>query len=233
MIVFDQVTVRFGNGTRALSHVSFALGAGEFVVIEGPSGAGKTTLMRSLIKDVVPIEGKIVVDGDDLARIPPRNIPLLRRKVGVVFQDFKLLADRTVGENIDIALDLLGLADDVITQRRTELLNLTGLLDKTDHFPVQLSGGELQRVAIARALAPAPKILFADEPTGNLDSKTGASIIKLLTEINEQGTTVLLSSHDLELLHPYKFRRLKMDKGELKSDSAQHHKSAKLETTKT
>ncbi len=223
MIVFDQVTIRFGNGTIALDDVSFAIGAGEFVVIEGASGAGKTSLMRVMIKDIIPVKGKVVIDGDDVSRIGPKNIPLLRRKVGVVFQDFKILFDRTVAENIDLALDILGLDQATTTKRRTELLELTGLADKADVFPIQLSGGELQRVGVARALAPQPKILFADEPTGNLDSKTGLSIIHLLQDINEAGTTVVMATHDLDLIKELKLRRLRFDRGKLAHDSGVHH----------
>ena len=223
MIVFDQVTIRFGNGTIALDDVSFAIGAGEFVVIEGASGAGKTSLMRVMIKDIIPVKGKVVIDGDDVSRIGPKNIPLLRRKVGVVFQDFKILFDRTVAENIDLALDILGLDQATTTKRRTELLELTGLADKADVFPIQLSGGELQRVGVARALAPQPKILFADEPTGNLDSKTGLSIIHLLKDINEAGTTVVMATHDLDLIKELKLRRLRFDRGKLAHDSGVHH----------
>lgn len=222
MIVFDSVSKIYGNGTIALDDVSFAVGAGEFVVVEGPSGAGKTTLMRSIIRDVGITSGKIVVDGDDVAAIPAKNIPLLRRKVGVVFQDFKLLRDRTVAENIDIALDILGIDTAVAVKRRGELLSLVGLADKADVFPVQLSGGELQRIAIARALAPEPKILFADEPTGNLDAKTGHTIISLLADINANGTTVIMASHDLELLKEYKLRRLRLEGGKLVHDSHAH-----------
>lgn len=223
MILFENVVIRFGNGTVALDDVSFAVGVGEFVVVEGHSGAGKTTLMRAVIKDLPVSGGKVVIDGDDIAKIAPKNIPLLRRKVGVVFQDFKLLLDRTIAENIDIALDILGLPKDMIVKRRTELLELTNLLDKVDHFPIQLSGGELQRIAIARALAPQPKILFADEPTGNLDAKTAMSIIKLLQDINEQGTTVLMASHDLELIKDLKLRHIRLEKGKIIHDTAMHH----------
>lgn len=223
MIVFDNVTIRFGNGTEALSDVSFAIGKGEFVIVEGASGAGKTSIMRSLIKDILPTRGKIVIDGDDTSRISVKNLPLLRRKVGVVFQDFKLLLDRTVAENIDLALDIMGLEKSLIIKRRNELLTLTGLSSKDDYFPIQLSGGELQRVGVARALAPQPKILFADEPTGNLDAKTGLSIIKLLQDINEQGTTVVMATHDLELIKDLRLRRLRLDKGKLIHDSGLHH----------
>lgn len=223
MIVFDNVTITFGNGTKALKDVSFAVGGGEFVIVEGHSGAGKTSLMRAVIKDLPISHGKIVIEGDDLNKISAKNLPLLRRKISVIFQDFKILMDRTVAENIDLALDIIGLTGDVVEKRRKELLELTGLKDKENYFPIQLSGGEIQRVAIARALAPQPKVLFADEPTGNLDAGTGMSIIKLLQDINEQGTTVVMATHDLELVKDLKLRRLRLDKGELVHDSAAHH----------
>lgn len=225
MLLFDNVTIRFGNGTLGLGGVTFSIDDGEFVVVEGPSGAGKTSLMRMVIRDLLPTSGLVSVDGDDVSKIPGKNLPLLRRKVGVVFQDFKLLPDRTVGENIDLALDILGLDKNLILKRRTELLELTGLSGKEDHFPVQLSGGELQRVAIARALAPQPKFLFADEPTGNLDAKTALSIIKLLQDINEQGTTVVMATHDLELIKDLHMRRIRLEHGKVAHDSGvKHHK---------
>lgn len=224
MIVFDQVTKKFKNGVVALDSVSFAIGEGEFVVVEGHTGSGKTTIMRTMVKDVDIDHGKIIIDGDNVAQIPTKNVPLLRRKIGVVFQDFKLLMDRNVAENIDLALDILGVDDKTAKKRRHELLELTGLADKEYDFPSQLSGGELQRVAIARALAPQPKILFADEPTGNLDEKTSLAIIDLLHDINGQGTTVVIASHDSELLKDPKVRRLKLDHGVLEKDTANPHK---------
>ena len=223
MIVFDNVTINFPNGAHALKDVSFAVGEGEFVIVEGHSGAGKTSLMRAVIKDLPISKGKIVVEGDDLSKISSKNLPLLRRKISVIFQDFKLLMDRTIAENIDLALDIIGLEGSVVQKRRSELLELTGLKGKENFFPIQLSGGEVQRVAIARALAPQPRVLFADEPTGNLDAKTGMSIIKLLQDINEQGTTVVMATHDLELVKELKLRRLRLEAGELIHDSAQHH----------
>lgn len=232
MIVFDNVTITFGNGAHALTDVSFAVGEGEFVIVEGHSGAGKTSLMRAVIKDLPISHGKIVIEGDDLSKISAKNLPLLRRKISVVFQDFKLLLDRTIAENIDIALDIIGLEGDVVKKRRTELLELTGLKGKENYFPIQLSGGEVQRVAIARALAPQPKVLFADEPTGNLDAKTGMSIIKLLQDINEQGTTVVMATHDLELVKDLKLRRLRLDEGKLVHDSGAHKHHAKPEDVK-
>lgn len=230
MIVFDNVTITFGNGGKALKDVSFAIGEGEFVIVEGHSGAGKTSMMRAVIKDLPISHGKIVIEGDDISKISAKNLPLLRRKVSVIFQDFKLLMDRTVAENIDLALDIIGLDSDLIAKRRTELLELTGLKGKENFFPVQLSGGETQRVAIARALSSQPKVLFADEPTGNLDAKTGLSIIKLLQDINEAGTTVVMATHDLELVKDLKLRRLRLDHGELVHDSSVHHHHNKKET---
>lgn len=223
MIVFDGVTITFGNGTKGLSDISFAVGEGEFVIVEGHSGAGKTSMMRAVIKDLPITKGKIVIEGDDISKISAKNLPLLRRKVSVIFQDFKLLMDRTIAENIDLALDIIGLEGEVVEKRRKELLDLTGLSGREDFFPKQLSGGEVQRVAIARALAPQPKVLFADEPTGNLDAKTGLSIIKLLQDINEAGTTVVMATHDLELVKDLKLRRIRLDHGELVHDSLAHH----------
>lgn len=230
MIVFDNVTITFGTGGKALKDVSFAVGEGEFVIVEGHSGAGKTSMMRAVIKDLPISHGKIVIDGDDLSKISVKNLPLLRRKVSVIFQDFKLLMDRTVAENIDLALDIIGISGDLVAKRRKELLELTGLSDKENFFPIQLSGGETQRVAIARALSSQPKVLFADEPTGNLDAKTGLSIIKLLQDINEAGTTVVMATHDLELVKDLKLRRLRLDHGELVHDSSLHHHHGKKET---
>jgi cell division transport system ATP-binding protein len=229
MIVFDNVTITFGNGEHALKDVSFAIGGGEFVIVEGHSGAGKTSMMRAVIKDLPISQGKIIIDGDNLSKISDKNLPLLRRKISVVFQDFKLLLDRTVAENIDLALDILGVEGEIIKKRRNELLDLTGLKDKEDYFPVQLSGGESQRVAIARALASQPKVLFADEPTGNLDAKTGLSIIKLLQDINETGTTVVMATHDLELVKDLKLRRLRLEDGQLVHDSSVHHRRPQID----
>lgn len=238
MILFDNVTITFGTGEKALKDVSFAVGEGEFVIVEGHSGAGKTSLMRAVIKDLPISHGKIVIEGDDLSKISSKNLPLLRRKISVIFQDFKLLMDRTIAENIDLALDIIGLDEDTVQKRRSELLELTGLKGKDNFFPVQLSGGEIQRVAIARALAPQPIVLFADEPTGNLDAKTGLSIIKLLQDINEAGTTVVMATHDLELVKDLKLRRLRLDHGELVHDSTAHrhhhvHKEDASVTTDT
>lgn len=219
MIVFDHVSKTFGNGTVALDDVSFTINEGEFAVLRGPSGAGKSTILRLILKEVGDYEGTITIDGDDISRIGPRNTPLLRRKVGAAFQDFKILTDRTVRENIFLALDILDLDEDVIDKRIEELTDLTGLGEKIDMFPSQLSGGELQRVVIARALAPQPKVIFADEPTGNLDETTAWKIIELLKDINEQGTAVLLATHDKNIIKKLNVRVIEIENGKLVKDT--------------
>ena len=226
MIIFDTVTKKYGNGAVALDTVSFAVGEGEFAIVSGPSGSGKTTLMKLIIKDIDPSSGKVVVDGDNVNDIPAKNLPLLRRKVGVIFQDAKLIEEKTVGENIDIVLDIMGLGEGDIAKRRNELLELTGISDHLNDFPSQLSGGEIQRVGIARALSTQPKILFADEPTGNLDHDTAKEIINLLEEINKQGTTILMATHDLDYVKNIKAHRLTLTKGKLTNDTP-HHKDKK------
>lgn len=219
MLTFDHVTKTFGNGTKALIDVSFQIDAGEMIVLSGPSGAGKTTIIKLILKEISPTSGKIKVDSDDISKISQKNIALLRRKIGVIFQDFKILMDRTVAENIDLALDIIGLDQKIIIKRRQELLKLTGLSDKENDFPIQLSGGQLQRVIIARALAGEPKILFADEPTGNLDPDTARGVIDLLSEINKQGTTVIISTHETDLVKGLKARQLELVDGKLVKDT--------------
>ncbi len=225
MIIFDSVSKIYGNGTIALDNVSFAIGVGEFAIISGPSGSGKTTLMKLLIKEVDPTSGKIVVDGDNLSDIPGKNIHLLRRKVGVIFQDAKLLEGKTVAENIDIVLEIMGLTESEIVKRRNDLLELTGIIHHSADFPSQLSGGEAQRLGIARALSTQPKVLFADEPTGNLDPSTAKDIVGLLQDINAQGTTVLMATHDLDYVKHVKAHRLVLTKGVLTSDTSLHHQA--------
>ena len=225
MIIFDSVSKVYGNGTVALDNVSFALGVGDFAIISGPSGSGKTTLMKLIIKEITPTKGKVVVDGDDTSDIPSKNIHLLRRKVGVIFQDAKLLEGKTVAENIDIVLEIMGLSESEIVKRRNDLLELTGIAHHSADFPSQLSGGEAQRLGIARALSTQPKVLFADEPTGNLDPATAKDIISLLQDINTQGTTVLMATHDLDYVKHVKAHRLVLTKGVLTSDSSQNHKT--------
>ncbi|MFH2019195.1 MAG: ATP-binding cassette domain-containing protein [bacterium] len=233
MITFTSVTKVFGNGTKALDDISFQIDPGELVILEGESGAGKTTIMRLLLKEISPTSGTIKIDGDDLAKIQSKNIPFLRRKLGVVFQDFKILYDRTVGENIELALDILGLGGKIAKTRCQELLNLTSLSDKEDDFPIQLSGGQLQRVIIARALAGEPKVIFADEPTGNLDAKTGWAIVELLRDINKQGTTVIMATHDVDLVKGLHARTIQLKKGKIAKDTGDKPTKSTKDNKKT
>ena len=224
MILFEKVTKVFPNGDKAIDQVSFEIAPKEFVFVTGRSGAGKTTLLRLLLREFLPSEGKIVVEKQDLAKLPVKKIPEWRRNIGAAFQDFKLLRDRTVAENIALGLQILGHSEEEITQHVNQLLGLVGLKIKGELFPGQISGGELQRTVIARALATRPKILFADEPTGNLDEETGGQIIDLLTEINGLGTTVMVATHNRALVERIGARTLVLEKGKLIEDRKGHEK---------
>lgn len=218
MIVFDKVTKVFANGDKAIDEISFKIEPKEFVFITGRSGAGKTTLLRLMMREFLPTTGKILVDKEDIVGLPPKKLPELRRKIGAVWQDFKLLWDRTVGENIALTLEILGHEEKEIIKHVRQLLELVGMTNKEDLFPTQISGGELQRTVIARALASKPKILFADEPTGNLDEITAGQIMELLKDINELGTTVLVATHNQSLVDKLGKRQLTLEKGKLVAD---------------
>lgn len=220
MLDFQHVTKQFGDETYALEDVTFLVEPGELVFITGPSGAGKTTLMRLLTKEYQPTEGEIIFNQTPLSEISRGKTHLLRRDIGVIFQDYKLVYDLNVWENISLALEILGKSNDEIEERVSDLLQLVGLNEKAFLFPSQLSGGEAQRVSIARALATAPKLIFADEPTGNLDPVTSLHIAKLLEKINELGTTILFSTHDQAVLHHFgSTRRLELEQGKLVKDT--------------
>ena len=199
MILLDRVTKSYTKtGKPAINRVSVHVKAGEFVILVGTSGAGKSTLLKLLTREEKPSSGKIVVGGIDYDTLKDKHIPLLRRKIGVVFQDFKLLPNRTVFENVAFALEIAGMTNREIKSTVPKVIELVGLKGKEKNFPHQLSGGERQRVAIARAVVRQPKILIADEPTGNLDPKHSWDIVRLLEKINKYGTTVLLT---LSLIH--------------------------------
>lgn len=218
MILLDRVTKRYGKKSTALDRVSLHVEAKEFVIIVGTSGAGKSTLLKLLTREERQSSGKIVVGGIDYDKLKDREIPLLRRKIGVVFQDFKLLPNKTVYENVAFALEIVGIGKHEIEHTVPKVLKIVGLSDKKDNKPMELSGGERQRVAIARAIVRQPKILIADEPTGNLDPKHAWDVIKVLEKINHYGTTVLLTTHNQEIVNKLKRRVITLSGGRIESD---------------
>lgn len=222
MILLDRVSKTYGRDSEhsALDQVSLHIEAKEFVIVVGSSGAGKSTLMKLLTREEKPTSGKIIVGGIDYDRLKDKEIPTLRRKIGVVFQDFKLLRDKTVFENVAFALEIVGMSNNEIKRTVPKVLDIVGLSDKSNHFPNELSGGERQRVAIARAVVRQPKILIADEPTGNLDPKHAWDVIKVLQKINKYGTTVLLATHNKEIVEKLKRRVVTIRDGRVVKDQA-------------
>lgn len=218
MIEINNLTKTYDKSSRALKGVDISIEDGEFVFITGRSGSGKSTLLRILLKEVEPTSGRVVVNDMDLGAMPRRYVPRYRRTLGVVFQDFRLLKDRTVYENIAFAQRVIGVPGRTIKEAVPRMLKLVGLSSKYKAFPHQLSGGEQQRVAIARALINQPAVLLADEPTGNLDPQNAMEIMKLLEEINRRGTTVIVVTHSRELVNMMKKRVITMDKGIVISD---------------
>lgn len=223
MIRFTSVSKYYPGKIPGIVDLSVEIPDGEFVFLIGPSGSGKTTLLRLLIRDLVPTTGSIMVDEWDLKKLSSRNIYLLRRKVGIVFQDFKLLMDRTVYENVAMVLEILGKSQKDIPQGVNNVLELVGLTDKKNVFPIQLSAGEMQRAGIARAIVGGPKMLLADEPTGNLDPETAWGIIDILEEINRLGTTVIMASHNADIVNRLKKRTLTIEHGRVVRDEAKGH----------
>ncbi|MFC1598310.1 cell division ATP-binding protein FtsE [Patescibacteria group bacterium] len=217
MIVFENVSKIYKDGTVAAADLDFGVEPGEFVSIVGQSGSGKTTIAKLIIAEEKPSEGKIIIGGWDISDVKQSQIPVLRRQIGVVFQDFKLLPRKTVEENVSFALEVCGAKRKKIKKIVPQVMKIVGLEDKGDRFPEQLSGGEQQRVVIARALAHRPKILLADEPTGNLDSITAHEIIDLLLKINKLGTTVVLVTHNPEIVNRIRKRVITIDSGSISS----------------
>ena len=218
MITLENVSKSYAKGQPALNDVSLHIDKGEFVFIVGNSGSGKSTLIKLLLKELEPTSGTIIVNDQNLGKMKRRKVPKYRRGVGVVFQDFRLLKDRNVYENVALAQRVIDRPNRVIKKRVPEILTLVGLAEKYKSFPRELSGGEQQRVALARALVNRPNILLADEPTGNLDPKNSLEIMKLLEEINERGTTVLVVTHNQEIVNEMKKRVITMKKGVIVSD---------------
>lgn len=213
MIEISKLTKTYEKSSRALKDVSLTIDDGEFVFITGRSGSGKSTLLRILLKEVEPTSGRVVVNDMDLGRMPRRYVPRYRRQLGVVFQDFRLLKDRNVYENVAFAQRVIGVSGRKIRESVPEMLRMAGLSSKYKSFPHQLSGGEQQRVAIARALINRPDILLADEPTGNLDPHNAMEIMGLLEEINRQGTTVVVVTHSSEIVNMMRKRVITIQRG--------------------
>lgn len=217
MIIFNKVTKKFGDIT-ALEDISFEVEKGEFVFLTGHSGAGKSTLIKLILGEYLPTSGDIDINGEKITKIPRRKLYLWRRKLGVVFQDYKLFWDRTVFENVALPLQILNEKQREINEKVEKMLELVGLEERAHLFPAQLAGGEMQRVAIARSVITAPELLLADEPTGNLDPKTSAGIMRLLKEINAKGTTILMATHNFEIVDSFKTRIVELEKGKLSRD---------------
>jgi len=220
MIKFDNVTKTYKGSTVALRDFSVEIEKGEFVFLVGPSGSGKTTAIRLLLREEIPDGGRIWEAGKEIGHLPKWRIPYLRRNIGCVFQDFRLLPNKTVFENVAFALEVIGRPKHVITTQVPQVLDLVGLTTKRDNMPHELSGGEQQRVAIARAFVNRPLILLADEPTGNLDPRTSLGIMRLLDQINRTGTTLVVASHDASLVDQMRRRVIELDRGVLVRDQA-------------
>jgi len=218
IISLQHVWKRYPNGTEALKDISLSVPEGDFLFLVGPSGAGKSSLVRLLIREEKPTRGKIFVHGVELGRMKRRQLPRFRRKVGLVFQDFKLLPNLTVYENVAFALRVLGESNSRISTRVTEALDTVGLADKERKYPRELSGGEQQRVAIARALVHAPRLLVADEPTGNLDPATSWEIMQLFLRINANGSTIVMATHNREIVDMLRRRVVAIESGQVARD---------------
>ncbi len=220
MIKMEKVTKVFKGDVVALRDVTIDIGKGEFVFLVGPSGSGKSTFIRLLNREEVPEHGRIFVAGRDIGGLSSWRVPYLRRNIGYVFQDYKLLQKKTVAENVAFALEAIGKGPHVIKRQVPAILELVGLSRKVDRFPYELSGGEQQRVSIARAFVNRPMILLADEPTGNLDPTTSVGIMRLLERINETGTTVLMATHDSSIVDSMRQRVVELDRGMVVRDQA-------------
>lgn len=218
MIEMKDVMKKYSNGTTAIRNISVKIEQGEFVYVVGPSGAGKSTFIKLMYREERPTKGMLNVVGYDLVKIKNKNVPLLRREIGIVFQDYKLLPKKTIYENVAYAMQVIGKRPREIKRRVMEVLDLVGLRHKVRVFPSELSGGEQQRVAIARAIVNTPKVLIADEPTGNLDPENSWEIMKLLDKINTQGTTVVMATHNSTIVNTIRHRVLAVENGRIIRD---------------
>jgi len=232
MIKLNKVSKKFGTGEYALTEVDLDIDKGEFVFLVGPTGAGKTTIFRLLTREMLPTEGEIIVNEWNIVKLPNSKVPQLRKQIGVVFQDLKLLQDRTILENILLPLEVSDIEVADAKKRAEEALIQVGLVEHKEKFPIQLSRGEVQRAAIARALLLSPDFLLADEPTGNLDMATSWEIVNLLSDINKKGTTVLMATHNLDIIKNLSKRVVKLEKGKIVHDDKNKDKIKKAEGKK-
>ncbi len=214
MISLKDVTKTFGK-IKAVEDATFSVDKGEFVFLTGPSGAGKTTILKLILREYLPDKGKILFDGKDIVRLPDKYIPSLRQQIGVVFQDYKVLPERTVYENVEVALAVKNTPLSEWRKRVRDVLDLVGLIERSNLFPSQLSGGELQRVSLARALVINPRIILADEPTGNLDWETADKLMDLFEKISKEGKTIIMATHHRGIVDKLKKREIKIDKGKI------------------
>lgn len=218
MIEFRDVSKTYSTGVEAVKNVSLDIEKGEFVFIVGSSGCGKSTMIKMMLKEVEPSDGEIYINGRDITKLPKRKVPYLRRSMGIVFQDFRLLQDKTVYENVAYAMRVIGAGPRAIKKQVPNVLSLVGLLGKAKAYPDELSGGEQQRIAVARALVNNPSMLIADEPTGNLDPETAWEIMSLLNDINRRGTTVVVATHAKDIVDKMQKRVIAIDQGVIYSD---------------
>lgn len=228
MIKFDSVSKKYPAGQSAIEDINLTIEDGDFVFLVGPSGAGKSTLLKLITRETLPSSGTISINGQNIMKIPKNKIPLLRRQIGTVFQDFKLLLTKTVFENVAVPLEVMSQKDALIEREVSTTLEKVDLLEKANSFPLQLSGGEVQRTSIARAIVAKPQILLADEPTGDLDPKNAQEIVKLLEKINhEDKTIVIMATHNAQIVNHFKKRVVVLDKGKVVKDE----KEGKYETS--
>ncbi|HHU68733.1 MAG TPA: cell division ATP-binding protein FtsE [Thermoanaerobacterales bacterium] len=218
MIKMINITKVFPNGVMALKDVSIRIRKGEFVFIVGPSGAGKSTIIKLISREILPTKGYLIVGGKDINLLKRKEIPYYRRKIGVVFQDFRLLPNKTVYENVSFAMEVVGASSKQINKQVPEVLDMVGLRHKAASVPSELSGGEQQRVSLARAIVNNPEMVIADEPTGNLDPETSMDIFSLLNEINRRGTTIIVVTHADSIVNQMKKRVISLDKGRVVGD---------------
>ncbi len=224
MIELKNISTIYDDSFMALKNVNLEVKQGEFVSLVGPSGAGKSTLLRLLTRELIPQEGEVILDSVNLATLSSSEIPVLRRKIGTVYQDFKLLSNKNAFENVAFALEVCGVDESQVQDDVPKVLNIVGLSDKMNSFPHQMSGGEKQRLAIARALIHRPRIILADEPTGNLDQVNAHDVVELLTKINKLGTTVILATHNREVVNIIGKRVVTMEKGKIVRDQEENGK---------